>query len=332
MGAPICCLTNQRFFETVLQKQETFDVFFGENSFVRCGRSKKRHHCGGADTAPPSGTAYFLFTNLDDGGLHPSENPNFTNPNATTDGALWIKTGTAAPVWLSQDVNLRLDWRPTPTSPWTTITTLLLEPPTPPPTYANGSGWGDVTALGYPGNWLDNSGQGNPSLPMPQSNYSLESSGAPHPFGEYWLPGTDTIDRSDWSQFQFELYAWTGTATSFASAVAGGEYVADSGAFSPTPATRGASAGTRLMQSIISRRWLARILQYASHGLAGSRALHHRAPARRCHRAAGLRSAKASHRVAHPAKLQPDQNGAIPSGWLVYSPHPTPHPPPQRRT
>ncbi len=127
------------------------------------------------DTAPPLGTAYFLFTNLDNGGLHPTQDPNFTNPNATTDGALWIKTGTPAPVWLSQDVNLRLDWRPTPTSPWTTITTLLLQPPTPPPTYANGSGWGDVTALGYPGYWLDNSGQGNPSLPMPHTPLALSA-------------------------------------------------------------------------------------------------------------------------------------------------------------
>ena len=49
------------------------------------------------DTAPPLGTAYFLFTNLDNGGLHPTQDPNFTNPNATTDGALWIKNRHARP-------------------------------------------------------------------------------------------------------------------------------------------------------------------------------------------------------------------------------------------
>ena len=54
---------------------------------------------------------------------------------------------------------------------------------------------------------------------------------------EYWLPGTSTILRSNWTQFQFELYAWTGTATSFPAAVAAGAQVADSGAFYANPGT-----------------------------------------------------------------------------------------------
>ena len=76
------------------------------------------------------GTAYFVFTNWDNGDYN-SQGPNFTSPTATTDGALWIKTGSGAPVWLSQDVNMQLNWRPTPTSAWTTITTLSLQAPAP---------------------------------------------------------------------------------------------------------------------------------------------------------------------------------------------------------
>ena len=47
----------------------------------------------------PLGTAYFVFTNWDNGDDN-YQGPNFTSPSATTDGALWIQTGTAAPVWL----------------------------------------------------------------------------------------------------------------------------------------------------------------------------------------------------------------------------------------
>ena len=92
-------------------------------------------------TDPPLGTAYFMFTNWDNGYRETTpgnpntwtegQGPNFTSPTATTEGALWIKNGTAAPVWLEEDVNMRLDWKPTATSPWTTITTLLLQPPRP---------------------------------------------------------------------------------------------------------------------------------------------------------------------------------------------------------
>ncbi len=204
-------------------------------------------------TDPPTGSAYFMFTNWDNGYREttpgdPStwtegQGPNFTSPTATTEGALWIKNGTAAPVWLEQDVNMRLDWRPTATSPWTTITTLLLQPPAPPPTYTNGSAWGDVTVDGntgdgYPGYWYGLSGPGNTrGLPDPESNYIYNpvdtlTGQRLGSVSEYWLPNTAGLD---FSQFQFELYAWTGTATTFPAAVAAGAHVADSGAFFANP-------------------------------------------------------------------------------------------------
>ena len=88
----------------------------------------------------------------------------------------------------------------------------------------------------YAGYFLDFSGPGNDlGLPSSPSPYYLSA-------GEYWLPGTSTIVRSDWTQFQFELSAWTGTATTFAAAVAARAQVADSGAFFANPGTDGFSS------------------------------------------------------------------------------------------
>ena len=220
-----------------------------------CNQSRVRPSRSGAATAalaqytdPPLGTAYFMFTNWDNGYRETTpgdpntwtegQGPKFTSPTATTEGALWIKNGTAAPVWLEEDVNMRLDWRPTATSPWTTITTLLLEPPRPADVYE----WqrvgrryrGRQTGDGYPGYWYGLSGPGNTrGLPDPQSNYIYNpidtlTGQRLGSVSEYWLPNTVGLD---FSQFQFELYAWTGTATTFPAAVAAGEQVADSGPF-----------------------------------------------------------------------------------------------------
>ena len=45
---------------------------------------------------------------------------------ATTEGALWIKTGSGSPVLNTQDLNFELDYRATPTSAWITITNTYL--------------------------------------------------------------------------------------------------------------------------------------------------------------------------------------------------------------
>ena len=90
------------------------------------------------------------------------------------------------------------------------------------------------TGDGYPGYWYGLSGPGNTrGLPDPQSNYIYNpidtlTGQRLGSVSEYWLPNTVGLD---FSQFQFELYAWTGTATTFPAAVAAGEQVADSGPF-----------------------------------------------------------------------------------------------------
>ncbi len=186
----------------------------------------------------PAGTAYFIMSNWDNG-YYNWQGPNFTNPNATTDGALWIQTGTAAPVWLDQDVNLRLDWRPNSGAAWTTITTLLT---TPPSGYTRGTAWNCTGA--YAGYFLDASGPGNDQgLPSSPGAYYQSA-------GQYFLPGTSTIDRNDWTQFQFDLSAWTGTATTFPAAVAAGAQVADSGAFFANPGTDGFSSAGYAIDAI----------------------------------------------------------------------------------
>ena len=183
----------------------------------------------------PDGTAYFIFQNEDNGSLYFFDyggSPNYDSYTATSGGAMWLKTGTAPPVLLSEDVNMQLDWRPNSNSPWTTITTLLT---TPPPGYtqgsAYGSNWGDsFWGSLFPGLFGDLSDNGE-GIPAPVSNYEVSS-------GEYCLPGSAGLD---FSQFQFELYAWTGGYGDYPSALAAsaagtaGIYVADSGAFLANP-------------------------------------------------------------------------------------------------
>jgi hypothetical protein len=178
------------------------------------------------------GMNYFSLTNWgqsggDSDGYGPAFQPG--GWNATTDGALWISTGGATPVLNTHDVNFELDFRLTPTSPWTVITNTCL--------LSTGVAYGDVNIMGttaYPGYFLgdDNAvGWGNTHLdPSPYAQGS----------GQYWLPGT--LDLADYPDgrpteegWQFNLYAWTGDSNSFAAAVAGGAEVAISGAFQVGP-------------------------------------------------------------------------------------------------
>ena len=181
----------------------------------------------------PDGTGYFIFANQDNGGWLSSGGPNFTSPTATTQGALWIKTGSAAPVWMDQDVNMSLYWRPNSTSAWTQMTTILLNDATDPvgaTTYDLPNADLDVTGLAYPGYFTDFSGaswsgqgplNGKNQRPA-HSNYQLSCE-------EYYPPGSTGLD---FTQFQFDVQAWTGNFNSFSAATAGGQYVADSGGVS----------------------------------------------------------------------------------------------------
>jgi hypothetical protein len=191
------------------------------------------------DTAP-NGTAYLAFSNQDNATLYIwgyGGSPNYGDYTATTGGGLWIKTGTAPPVLLAEDVNLELSWRPNSTAPWTMITTLLT---TPPPGYTQGSAYDSNWGPNYPGMWNDVSGAGNTvGDPNPVSNYIVGA-------GEYCLPGSAGLT---FNLFQFELYAWTGNYSDYPSALAAsvagtpGVYVADSGAFLANPGTDPSSGG-----------------------------------------------------------------------------------------
>ena len=192
----------------------------------------------------PNGTAYFVFSNQDNGSLYVNGyggSPNYDSYTATSGGAMWLKTGTPPPVLLSEDVNMELDWRPNSSSSWTMITTLLTTPPT---GYsvgsAYGSCWGDSFWGGYaPGTFGDLSDNGE-GIPAPVSNYEESS-------GSYCLPGSVGLN---FNLFQFELYAWTGSYSDYptarAASAAGtpGIYVGDSGLFLANPGTDPSSSGS----------------------------------------------------------------------------------------
>ena len=54
---------------------------------------------------------------------------------------------------------------------------------------------------------------------------------------EYWLPGTSTIDRTDWTQFQFELVRLDRHGDQLFPRLLPRAQVADSGAFFANPGT-----------------------------------------------------------------------------------------------
>jgi hypothetical protein len=160
-----------------------------------------------------------------------------TGPAATTDGAIWMKNGNTYELnW--HDLNFRLDFRSTPSSPWVTITGDYL--------LSNGVAAGDVNIISliqggsptpagaYPGYWLgaDGASGWNNNQPDVTSPYRMVPNGC----GIYYLPGTGATDenpdgRPTQAGMQFNLYAWTGGYSNFFDAAAAGEHVAMSGAF-----------------------------------------------------------------------------------------------------
>jgi hypothetical protein len=145
---------------------------------------------------------------------------------ATTNGALWIKTGSAAPILNTQDVCLQLDFRTASAAPWTTITGAYILGPS-----NQGPAFNDVATTSYPGYWFGcdgDSGYGNSWLDA-TSPYRMTLADA-----VYYLPGTLGATLDQQKLFQFDLYAWTGPYATYNQAVAGGACVAHSGAFQAT--------------------------------------------------------------------------------------------------
>ncbi len=149
---------------------------------------------------------------------NPSDAANWNSPTATSDGALWLQTGGGAPVqypYRAGDLNLEL-WVNAPNGSggfvWSRLVTLLTSAPS--DQYADasnnwiGTGFGDITFFGpnYPGFFDD--------------------------FSEtaYQIPGTSNT-TGPYDSFQMELYAWMGNYSSFSTAAAAGQPVADSGVF-----------------------------------------------------------------------------------------------------
>ena len=156
---------------------------------------------------------------------------------ATTEGALWIKTGSGSPVLNTQDLNFELDYRATPTSAWITITNTYL--------LSNGVAEYDCSYdyYSYPGQFegVDNT-FGVPADHASPYRYLYAGS------AEYVLPGTGPTGQYPDGQptqpgMQFDLYAWTGTFNSYAAAVAGGADAAVSGPFQVGPTSFGINPG-----------------------------------------------------------------------------------------
>ena len=140
-----------------------------------------------------------------------------TGPTTTTDGAIWVKTGST---WAldAQDVNIEVDFRTASNQPTTVITNTLLT--------STGTAYEDVDVMGtpYPGYFNgqdDSTGYGN-DHPDP-SPYAMH-------LGQYWVPSTGPA-----TNFQFDLKFWLGNETSYGAAAAAGENVADTGWFNAGP-------------------------------------------------------------------------------------------------
>jgi hypothetical protein len=178
------------------------------------------------------GMSFIRLTNYGNGGggLGPAFQPG--GWTATTNGALWIKTGSGDPVLNTQDVSFQLDFRTSSSQPWTTITGAYILGPTNQGPAVHDVNWSGNPAEAYPGYWWGcdgNTGSGN-SWPDSTSPYRLPDFGD----GIYYLPGTlnATIDAQ--KLFQFDLYTWTGAFGTYSQAVGGGAQVAHSGAFQAT--------------------------------------------------------------------------------------------------
>jgi hypothetical protein len=173
------------------------------------------------------GNYYFQFSNWDNGGGVGS-GPAWvlpTGPTATTDGAIWVKTGSTYAL-NREDFNAEIDFRDLSTGGTIyTITNTYLR--------STGVAYEDVAFGGdpnnaYPGYWLGADGAtgwGN-NNPDSSSPYRMVANGN----GMYYVP---TADFADSTNFQFRLKIWQGTTYNSYDAAAATHSVdvADSGWF-----------------------------------------------------------------------------------------------------
>ena len=165
-----------------------------------------------AGAAQAYSLAYFagdagFFTNdyANAASTYPPQEANWQNPFATSKGAIWINSGGgAAMAPAGSSINMELwvndydaSWGSAGngsggTNGWLLEQRVLV---------SDGTATGDIMS-GYPGTFWTASSQ----LGVP---------------GTYWQDRDTGGDQMDTS-FQFHLYAWTGTATTFAAALAGG--------------------------------------------------------------------------------------------------------------
>ncbi len=168
-----------------------------------------------------TGNWYFALSNWDNGGGGYGLGPSFnlpTGPTATTDGAIWVKTRSTYAL-NTQDVNIALDFRTAPGQPTVLITDTVL--------LSTGVATHDVvlnsSGACYPG-YFSNEYNGVGATRDVNAPYLVTQSTN----NFYWLP---TALEANPTNFQFDVYFWRGTETSYAAAAAAGEDVANTGWF-----------------------------------------------------------------------------------------------------
>ncbi len=183
-----------------------------------------------------TGNWYFFLSNWNNGGGGYGLGPSFnlpTGPTATTDGAIWVKTGSTYAL-NTQDVNIELDFRPAPDQAPVLITNTVL--------LSTGVAHHDVvlndSGYCYPG-YFSNEANGIGSTRDVNAPYLVTGNNVNN---MYWLP---TALNADPTNFQFDLYFWQGSETSYTAAYNAGEKVGTTGWFAAGPMAIGISFPTQ---------------------------------------------------------------------------------------
>ena len=156
-----------------------------------------------------------MWDDWDNGGGGNGTGTNWNSPTATTDGAVWIKSGTSL-VQVSTDLNMALYWRRTRAIAGPRSSAILLNNQNNTSNgaggpYAHASGYTDVTGSIPPdGYFLDPHAAPGWGTRPAHSSYKFGGGG-------YYLP----VTGSSFAGEQFRMQAWTGNYPSYAAAVAG---------------------------------------------------------------------------------------------------------------
>jgi hypothetical protein len=147
-----------------------------------------------------------------------------TGPTATTDGAIWLKTGSTYALNVA-DLNFEIDFRPASNQSTIVITNTDL--------LSTGVAYGDVDIEGnpanaYPGYWFGDDGDSG------WGNTHTDPSPYAQGGGQYWVPETTGL-----ANFQLDLKMWYGTYNSFSAAQAARAIGADTGWFQSGPMASG---------------------------------------------------------------------------------------------